>query len=182
MPNARSFFRVRFVWLLRATALRRWCHAIFLAALASSFSSARGDDKPQERTNAATAVCTWHTVSSGFSPPSSCRTATGTGSSPTTGSSGVSIPVAPALVLIQADLALLVLEATFHTPPREGHQEQNLRPGPRGALLTKNFSSPGSVRCGPPAGERLARQAVLPFDRQHHVACIPRPSAPSHRP
>ena len=52
MPSARNFFRVRFMWLLRATALRRWCHAIFFAAVASSFSSARGDNKPQERTSA----------------------------------------------------------------------------------------------------------------------------------
>ena len=56
MPSAHNFRRVLFVWLVRAAALRRCHHTIFLAAFASSFLSARGDDKPQERTTAAIAV------------------------------------------------------------------------------------------------------------------------------
>src|SRR5512135_723644 len=70
MPSALSFFRVRFTWLCRAWALRRCAHVIFLTAFASSFSFDRRDDNPHERTSAASAVCSWQTVSSGlFSPP-----------------------------------------------------------------------------------------------------------------
>src|SRR5580693_4452198 len=132
MPNARNFFRVRFVWLLRVTALRRWCHTIFLAALASSFSSARGDDKPQERTSAAMAVCNWQTVSSGFSPPLFL-------SHPRQeqvahrrqNQVAFQSEITTAFVLIQADLTLLVFKATFHTPARERHQQQDFNTGLR---------------------------------------------------
>ena len=60
MPSARSFFRVPFTWLFRACAFRRCDPAIFLTAFASTFSFDRSDDNPQERTNAASAVCSWH--------------------------------------------------------------------------------------------------------------------------
>jgi hypothetical protein len=69
MPSETSFCRVRSVWALRAAALRHCHHAIFLTAFSSSFLSARGDDKPQQATTAAIAVCNWQTVSCGFSPP-----------------------------------------------------------------------------------------------------------------
>src|SRR5437870_3493580 len=69
MPSSRSLRRVRFTWLFRAWAFRRCAQVIFLAALASSSSFDRRDDNPQQRTSAATAVCSWQTVSSGFFPP-----------------------------------------------------------------------------------------------------------------
>ena len=144
MPSARNLFRVRFVWLLRATALRRWCHAIFLAAFASNFSSARGDDKPQERISAATAVCSWQTVSSGFSPPLFL-------SHPRQeqvahrrqNQVAFQSQVTAAFVLIQADLTLLVFKATFHTPARECHQQQDFNIGVRRRIAHEEFQLAG---------------------------------------
>ena len=69
MPSSCNRRRVRFTWLFRALAFRRSAQVIFLAALASSFSLDRRDANPQQRTSAATAVCNWQTVSSGFFPP-----------------------------------------------------------------------------------------------------------------
>src|SRR5512142_1096280 len=60
MPSSRSLRRVCFLWLSRAWAFRRSAHVIFLTALASNSSFDRSDDNPQERTNAANAVCNWH--------------------------------------------------------------------------------------------------------------------------
>src|ERR1700752_2849882 len=68
MPNARSFWRVCFVWLVRARALRAWLCWISLAACSNSGLAATSSSH-QERMTAATAVWTWHTVSSGFFPP-----------------------------------------------------------------------------------------------------------------
>src|SRR5271165_3973309 len=175
MPSARNLFRVRFVWLLRATALRRWCHAIFLAALASSFSSARGDDKPQDRTSAAMAVCTWQTVSSGFSPPLFL-------SHPRQeqvahrrqNQVAFQSQVAAAFVLIQADPALLVLETTFHTPARERHQKQDLDAGLRGCAAHEEFQLAGIKDVsGHQQVKGLSRQAVISFDGQHYSFAFP---------
>lgn len=155
MPNARSFFRVRFAWLLRATALQRWHHAIFLAALASSFSSARGDDKPQERTSAAIAVCNWQTVSSGFFPPlflSHSR------QEQVAHSRQNQVPfqsqVTAAFVLIQADFTLLIFKATFHMPARERYQQQDFDIGLRRRVAHEEFQLAGiKYVFGPPVGE-----------------------------
>src|SRR5512135_329737 len=110
MPSSRSLCRVRFTWLLRARALRRCAQVIFRAAVASSFSRDRREDNPQQRTNAATAVCSWQTVSPGVVPPPFL---------PHSRQEQVAhrrddqvafqSPVAAALVLVQPDLALLVL-------------------------------------------------------------------------
>src|ERR1700678_1512177 len=68
MPNSRNRRRVRLVWHLLATAFLRCAHQIFSSVL----STASGDGRlpsHQNRIEAAIAVCTWHSVSSGFSPP-----------------------------------------------------------------------------------------------------------------
>src|SRR5512142_3224488 len=131
MPSSRSLRRVRFVWLFRAWAFRRCAHRIFLAAFASSFSFDRREDIPQQRTNAASAVCSWQTVSSGFFPPEflahprqeqvAHRREDQVSLQP---------QVTPALVLVQPDLALLVLKTTLHAPAREGDQQQGPDAGP----------------------------------------------------
>src|SRR5271165_4106201 len=166
MPKARNFFRIRFVWLSRAAALRRWYHAIFLAALASSFSSARGDDKPQERTSAAIAVCNWQTVSSGFSPPRFLsHSRQEQVAHRRQNQVAFQSQVAAAFVLIQADLALLVLKATFHTPARECHQEQDLDAGLRGCAAHEEFQLAGIKDVsGHQQVKGLTRQAVISFD------------------
>jgi hypothetical protein len=68
MPNSRSLRLVRFVWLFRAVALRRCVRAIFVTVLSITLLGVRSPFNHQERTNAANALCSWHTVSSGFFP------------------------------------------------------------------------------------------------------------------
>src|SRR5262245_571671 len=121
MPSSRSLRRVRLVWLFRAWALRRCAHVIFLTTVSTSFCFARCDDNPQDRTRADIAVCSWQTVSSGFffhrflPHPRQEQVAHRRQEQVT-----FQPQVAAAFVLVQADLTLVVLEATFHTPPREG--------------------------------------------------------------
>src|SRR4051812_12431633 len=102
MPSSRSFRRVLFAWLFRAVALRRCAHVIFLAAFASNFSFDSTDDNPHDRTNAAIAVCSWQTVSSGsfprpFLPHSRQEQATHA----TEDQVAFQAQIAPALVLVQ---------------------------------------------------------------------------------
>ena len=72
MPSACNRRRVRLVWHRRATALRRWARSIFPEVRSSNFFGGLRLNH-QNGINAATAVCTWHSVSPGFSPPNSCR-------------------------------------------------------------------------------------------------------------
>ena len=68
MPTACNFPRVVFVWLRRAWAAR----ACRYANSAAVFSSNRAPTRPESHillTTAAIAVRTWHTVNSGFFPP-----------------------------------------------------------------------------------------------------------------
>ena len=68
MPIFRSFLRVRLVWHLRAVALR--CCQCWISPAAASISAAHTLPLSQQLcTNAAAAICTWHTVRSGFFPP-----------------------------------------------------------------------------------------------------------------
>src|SRR5512144_696224 len=84
----------------------------------------------------------------------------------------------PALILVQADLALLVLETAFHTPAREGDPQQGPDAGPRRRVAHEELHL---VRVQHIAGDEqvkgLTRQAVGPLDRQHHVLALP-----DHRP
>src|SRR5215469_10067175 len=117
MSISRNRFRVRLMWLLRALALRCCAHVIFRAAFSRSWSCDRRDVSPQERTNAAIAVCNWQTVSSGFFPPP-FLTHSRQEQVAHAAEDQVSFQsqVTPSLVLVQTDLAFLVLEATFHSP------------------------------------------------------------------
>src|SRR6516165_8193806 len=134
MPRSRSLCRVRLKWHFRASAFRFSAQVIFLAALASSFSSDRRDANPQAWTRAATAVWSWQTVSSGFFPrpflphPRQEQVAHTTEDQVT-----FQAQVPSPLILIQPDLALLILEASFDSPARESNQQQsfNARAGRR---------------------------------------------------
>src|SRR5512143_1556049 len=179
MPSSRSLRRVRFLWLSRAWAFRRSAHVIFLTAWASNSPIDRSDDNPQERTNAANAVCNWQTVSSGFFPPEFLthprqEQVTDRRDNQVT----LQSQVTPALVLVQPDLALLVLEATFHPPAREGDQQQSPDAGPRRRVAHEELDL---ARVEHVAGhqqvEHRVRQAIRPLDREHHVLTFP-----NHRP
>src|SRR3954467_8376935 len=110
MPTECSRRRVRLVWHRRASALRR-C-VLFISSDVRSSSLVGGDrSNHQNGINAATAVCTWHSVSPGLFPPEllpylrqeqvADATQDQVASQP---------PVPPALVLVEPDLTLLVLE------------------------------------------------------------------------
>ena len=68
MPNSRSLRRVRLMWLFLAAAFRRRARSI--SAEVRSSNAFGGDTlNHQNGINAATAVWTWHSVSSRFFPP-----------------------------------------------------------------------------------------------------------------
>ncbi len=68
MSSACNLRRVLLVWHSRATALRRWARLIFHEVRSSRFFEGLSFNH-QHGISAATAVCTWHSVSSGFFPP-----------------------------------------------------------------------------------------------------------------
>ena len=68
MPDARSFFLVALVWLFLAAASLLCVLAISSAVRSNSFLDGRCSSH-RYGTSAATAVCTWHSVDSGFFPP-----------------------------------------------------------------------------------------------------------------
>src|SRR5436305_1048509 len=110
MPTACSRRRVRLVWHRRARALRRCARWISSDVRSSSFVGGVRSNH-QNGISAATAVCTWHSVSSGFSPPELLpypRQEQVTHAAQD--QVAFQPPVPPALVLVQPDLTLLVLE------------------------------------------------------------------------
>src|SRR4051794_40328644 len=68
MPNARNFFRVALVWLFLAAAFLTCVRWISSAVRSNNFFDGRWSSH-QDGISAAIAVCTWHSVNSGFSPP-----------------------------------------------------------------------------------------------------------------
>src|ERR1700676_1409094 len=107
MPNSRSLRRVVLVWLLRAWALRGWWSV-----------------SHQDRISTATAVCSWHTVNSRFFPPFLPYLGEEQVADRRQHQVAFQAQIAPALVLIQADLALVVLKTALHSPTRKSHQQQ----------------------------------------------------------
>jgi hypothetical protein len=121
MPSSLKRWRVVFVWLLRAWAFRRWWYVIFRAAVSNNLAAAVRP-KLNDWIRAATAVCNWHTVRSGFFPPpllSQLRQKQVTHG----GDDQVAFEpqIAPPFLLIQADFPFVVFEAPLHPPAREGH-------------------------------------------------------------
>src|SRR3954470_15659188 len=127
MPSPSSFLMVVLVWLFRAWAFRRWAYMILLAVLSSSLSICSGSEIHHDRTKADVAVCSWQTVSSGsFFRPSLPHPRQEQVAHRRDDQVAFQPQIAAPLVLVQADLALVVLEAPFHAPAREGHQQQDL--------------------------------------------------------
>src|SRR3954469_15760427 len=116
MPRACRRRRVRLVWNRRAWALRRCARSISADVRSSNFLGGVRSSH-QNGINAATAVCTWHSVSSGFSPPE-LLTHPRQEQVAEAAQDQVAFqpPVPPPLVLVQPDLALLVLEAPLDVP------------------------------------------------------------------
>src|SRR6202453_3846527 len=134
MPNARSFFRVVLVWLFRAAAFLLCVRWISSAVRFNSFADGRSLSH-QLGISAAIAVCTWHSVSSGFFPPEFL-------SHPrqeqvahaTQNQVAFQSLVTTPFVLIQPDLRFLILETTLDSPARETHQQQLLDRRLRGGV------------------------------------------------
>src|SRR5438309_6437378 len=123
MPRACSRRRVRLVWHRRATAPRHCARSISADVRSSNaFGGLRLNH--QNGINAATAVCTWHSVSSGFSPPELLphpRQEQVTDA--TEDQVAFQTPVASALVLVQPDLGFLVFKTALDPPSRERHEQ-----------------------------------------------------------
>jgi len=123
MPASRSFRRVLFVWLFLAEAFRRLARSISAAVRSSNLLEGRWPSH-QYGINAANPVCTWHSVSPGFFPPELLSHPREEQIAHATEHQVASQTlVTPALVLVQADLRLLILETAFDPPTREGHQQ-----------------------------------------------------------
>src|SRR5262245_24776039 len=119
MPSARSFRRVAFVWLLRACDRRCCAYRLSSAACWYSRIQARSDCH-QLRTTAAIAVCTWQTVSSGFFPPQVLMDPRQEQVAHRREDQVTLQALIPsAFVVVQPQLAFLVLETTLDAPARE---------------------------------------------------------------
>src|SRR6478736_1618480 len=124
MPRARSFCRVVFVWLLRACTRRFCAYRISSAACSRRRLQARTDCH-QLQTTAAIALCNWQTVNSGFFPPQLLMHPRQEQIAHR-GQNQVAFqtPITPTFVMVQAQLALLILKAALDAPARESHQQQ----------------------------------------------------------
>ena len=131
MPSRDSFCRVFLVWLFRAWAFRFWCQAISSAALANRGLAARRSSH-QDRTTALMAMWTWHTVNSGFFfPQRFTRLSQEQQADRTQHQVTFQSHVFSTLIVIQSDLSLVVLKASFDPSAGEGHQQQDFDGGLR---------------------------------------------------
>src|SRR5271157_4120631 len=123
MPVLRKTRRVSLVWQRRAQALRRCARRIFLEVRSSN----RVDTCPfihHDRISAETAVCTWQTVNADFFPPQALvRLGQEQVADRAEDQVAFESRIASPLVMVQADFAFTILETPFHTPAREGCQE-----------------------------------------------------------
>src|SRR5512135_1680492 len=125
MPNSCSLRRVRLMWLFRAMAFLCCVLSIPADVRSSNFLGGHRFNH-QNGISAATAVCTWHSVNSGFFSPELLPHPRQEQVADHAQDQVAFQPlIAPALVLVQSDLALLVLEAALHAPPRERDQKQH---------------------------------------------------------
>src|ERR1700730_12814904 len=110
MPNSCSLRRVRLVWQFRARPFLRCARTISSDVRSSSFFGGHRLNH-QNGISAATAVCTWHSVSSRFFPPELLSHPRQEQVAHATEDQVAFQPlVTPALVLVQPDLGLLVLK------------------------------------------------------------------------
>ena len=125
MPSLRNLRRVVLVWLLRACAFLVCAHWISSAAWAYRVVDWRLLSH-SERTTAVIAVCTWHTVNSGFSPPQLLMNG---GQKQIADSAQHQMAFEPdpaaSFVVVESDFSFLVFKAAFNPPPREGDPQQH---------------------------------------------------------
>lgn len=98
-------------------------------AAASNWTWAALLPSDQERTTAAAAMRTWHTVSSGFFPPQLLLDLRQ--EQVTHGGYRLMAfqpQVGTSLEVVEAQFRLLILEAAFDVPTREGHQQEFIQP------------------------------------------------------
>src|SRR5512135_3705866 len=162
MPNLWSLRRVLLVWHFRARAFRCCARRIFAAVRSRRFLGGVWPSH-QDGMQAAIASCTWHSVSSGFFPPEllphPCQEQV---ADRTERQVTLQAHVPPPLVVIQPDLAFLVLEAAFHAPAREPDQQQLPDRGPRRGVTDWSFAKwPDAAKTKTPDrhfGDQNARQ------------------------
>ena len=123
MPMLRKTRRVCLTWQRRAQALRRCARWINRAVRSNS----QADTRPSihhERISAETAVWIWQTVNSDFFSPQplvgACQEQV---ADRTEDQMAFESRIASPFVMVQADLAFVVLEAPLDAPPREGRQK-----------------------------------------------------------
>src|SRR5271154_1034152 len=174
MPTSRILRRVFFVWLRRAWALF-CCLLLIFAAVFSSSRAETGCSSHHERTSAAIAVCSWHTVSCGFFPrPFFPHSGQEQVTHARQDQVSFQSDVPSALVLIEPDLSFLILEAAFDAPAREGHLQQRSHARVRRSIADEELDL---ARIEDVAGDDQmlcrTRQAVLVFRIEKHVLAFP---------
>jgi hypothetical protein len=124
MPFFRSFLRVVLVCEARDTAMRR-CQCWISSAALLTNAVRRAPLSHQLRTSAFTAICTWHTVRSGFFPPQLLADPREEQVADRTEDQvSLQSQPTPTFPLVKPDFLLLVLETPLHAPTRKGHQQQ----------------------------------------------------------
>ena len=180
MPDLRSRRRVRLMWLVRDSIAAQV--QLILAAVRSSTSFTGETCHHQKGIQRATAVWIWHSVRSGFFPPELLPHPRQEQVADAAQNQVAFEPlVAPAFVLVQADLGLLVLKAAFDTPSRERDQQHRLDRGSRRCVAHEELQLRGVQDvAGDNQVQRRARQAsgvdgVKPqvFDLPDHRALLP---------
>ncbi len=131
MPRACNLCSVCLVWHFLVSAFLCCVRSISAEVRTNSFFGGVMLNH-QNGISAAIAVCTWHSVSSGFFPPELLTNPRQEQVAYATEDQMAFQPlVAPPLVLVQADLGLLVLETALDAPPREGNKQHRLDRGSR---------------------------------------------------
>src|SRR5271156_1551911 len=174
MPIAWSLPTVVLVWLLRASALRFCAYVIVFATFSSQWSVAGESVIHQERIRAIKAVCNWQTVRSGFFPPFLSHLGQEQIAYHRQNEVAFQAEVSSALVLVHADFALVILKASFHTPARQGHQQQFAGTGLRRSVadvelqlsFMEHIASDEQMHAG-------AGQTILVLDGQEHFLAFP---------
>ncbi len=119
----RRIRRFRLIWQRRARALRS-CMPASNAAVRCNRRDETRPSSHHERINPDTAVCTWQTVHSGFFFPQPLfRLGQKQVADRTENQMPLEARIPPSFVMSQADFALVVLEAAFNAPTREGRQK-----------------------------------------------------------
>src|SRR5208283_4377588 len=170
MPILRKTRRVCLMWQRRAQAFRR-CARWIIAAVRSNNRADTRRSIHHERISADTAVWTWQTVNSDFFPPQPlvglCQEQV---TDRTEDQMAFEPRITPPLVMVQADLAFVVLEAAFHAPAREGRQKDRSHRRLRRRIAHEELHLRGIEHV--PRDHQMptrTRQAVRPLQVEPHT-------------